>query len=223
MSTSWLLVHPPLLGPAVLGPLATELRSRGNVVTVPDLRAAVSRAAGWPERATATVTATAAAAQAGSADVVLGFSGAGVLLPGVAAAVGARQVIWVDALMPARQGATVADDDIRARTAPLVQDGRIADWTTWWGPDALDELIPDPVLRAAILAEGHQLPADFYDVAVPVPGSWPEDGARYVQLSAAYDGDAAEARARGWPVDGGADGAHLDVATEPARVADLLG
>jgi hypothetical protein len=28
-------------------------------------------------------------------------------------------------------------------------------WTTWWGPGALDELIPDPDLRAAVLAEGH--------------------------------------------------------------------
>jgi hypothetical protein len=44
-----------------------------------------------------------------------------------------------------------------------------------------------------------------------------------VQLSAAYDDAAAEARTRGWPVVGGPDGAHLDIATEPWRVADLLG
>jgi len=55
-----------------------------------------------------------------------------------------------------------------------------------------------------------------------VPDAWPDDGARYVQLSAAYDDAAAEARARGWPVVGNGSGAHLDVATDPARVADLL-
>jgi hypothetical protein len=211
----WLLVHPPLLGPAVLGPLAAQLRTRGHAVRLPDLRAAVGIAAGWPQRWTA-------AAATAPADVVLGFSGAGLTLPSVAAAVGARLVVWVDALVPARSGATGPDDDIRSRLAGLVRDGRIADWTTWWGPQALDELIPDAGMRAAVRAEGHELPADFFDVAVPVPASWPEDGARYVQLSAAYDDAAAEARSRGWPVAGGPDGAHLDVVNQPGLVADLL-
>ncbi|MGY1754500.1 hypothetical protein [Blastococcus sp. SYSU D01042] len=214
--TRWLLVHPPLLGPAVLGPLAAELRAGGDEVALPDLRAAVRSAAGWPERWTA------AAAAAGAADAVLGFSGAGVTLPAVAVAVGARRVVWVDALVPARSGATEADEDIRRRVAGMVVGGRIPDWTTWWGPAALDELLPGEELRAAVRAEGHELPADFYDVAVPVPGAWPEDGARYVQLSAAYDGAAAEARDRGWPVAGDGGGNHLDVATAPAHVAALL-
>jgi hypothetical protein len=211
----WLLVHPPLLGPAVLEPLAAELRARGETAVVPDLRGQVDPAAGWPERY--------ARAAAAPADVVLGFSGAGVVLPAVAITAGASRVIWVDALIPARSGATVPDADIRSRIAGLVRDGRIADWTTWWGEDVFDRLVPDAALRAAIRAEGHQLPADFYDVAVPVSEVWPEDGARYVQLSPAYDADAAEARARGWEVTGGPGGAHLDVATDPARVADLLG
>jgi len=121
----WLLVHPPLLGPAVLRPLADELRARGLSVAAPDLRGTVTTAGGWPAR-------------------------------------------WIE-------------------------------------------------------AEGHELPADFYDVAVPLPTAWPEDGARYVQLSQAYDADAAEAAARGWPVAGGSGGNHLDVVTEPPRIADLLG
>ena len=212
----WLLVHPPLLGPAVMAPLALELRSRGDVVAVPDLRATVSEAAGWPERWAA------AAAAGGPADVVVGFSGAGVTLPAVAAAVGARRVVWVDALMPAESGATVADAEIRARIAGMARNGRIPDWTTWWGPDALVDLVPHEQRRRAIEAERHELPADFLDVAVPVPGSWPEEGARYVQLSAAYDDAAAEARRRGWPVVGGPSMAHLDVANHPSLVADLI-
>ena len=212
----WLLVHPPLLGPAVLGPLAEELRRRGRAVQVPDLRAAVDPAVGWPGRWAS------AAAPTGPADVVLGYSGAGVTLPAIAAAVGGRRVVWVDALVPARSGVTEPDADIRARIAPMVRDGRIADWTTWWGADAMTELVPDAALRAAIRSEGHELPSDFYEVAVPVPSDWPEDGARYVRLSPAYDDAAAEARARGWRVVGNAGGSHLDVATEPARVADLL-
>ena len=166
----WLLVHPPLLGPAVLGPLGDVLRSRGRDVALPDLRSAVDRSAGWPGRWSD------AAALMGPAETVLGFSGAGVTLPAVAVAVGAVRVVWLDALMPARSGETVADDDIRSRIPALLgPDGRIADWTTWWGPDALDELIPDAGLRAAVRAEGHRLPGDFYDVAVPVPERWPDE------------------------------------------------
>ena len=139
----WLLVHPPLLGPAVLAPLATELRRRGAEVSVPDLRGAVAAARGWPGRWTA------AAAGTGPADVVLGFSGAGVTLPAVSAAVGAQRVVWVDALMPPRAGGTLPDEEFRQRIAPFVADGRIADSTTWWGEDVFDGLVPDPALRAA--------------------------------------------------------------------------
>ena len=212
----WLLVHPPLLGPAVLRPLAEDLRRRDDDVVLPDLRATVREATGWPERWRD------AAAASGPADAVLGFSGAGVTLPAVAVAVGARRVVWLDALVPSRTGSTEADEEIRRLVAGLVRGDRIPDWTTWWGPGALDELLPDDRVRAAVRAEGHELPADFYDVAVPVPPVWPEEGARYVQLSGAYDGAAAEARARGWPVVGDGGGSHLDVAVRAARVADLV-
>jgi hypothetical protein len=205
-----------LLGPAVLQPLAAQLRARGETADVHDLRPQVDQAEVWPER-------YARAAVSAPADVVLGFSGAGVVLPSVAVAAGATRVIWVDAVIPARSGATVPDDDIRSRIAGLVRDGRIADWTTWWGEDVFDQLVPDPALRAAIRAEGHELPANFYDVAVPVPGHWPEDGARYVQLSPAYEDAADEARARGWTVTGHQHGSHLDIAVAPAGVVALLG
>jgi hypothetical protein len=211
--SSWLLVHPPLLGPAVLQPLAAELRRRGSAVAVPDLRAAVETAPGWPRRWAS------AARAAGPAEVVVGFSGAGIVLPAVAAAVGARRVVWLDAVLPTGTW----PEEIRALTAPLVHDGRIADWTTWWGSDAMAGLVPDERVRAAVLAEGHRLPADFYDVAVPVPGEWPDDDVRYVHLSASYDAEATAARARGWTVVGDGTGAHLDVANDPRRVADLLG
>ncbi|MBB3675423.1 hypothetical protein FHX36_001158 [Modestobacter versicolor] len=211
--TSWLLVHPPLLGPAVLGPLAAELRSRGNAVRVPDLRDAVRTAAGWPDRCTAL------AAAGGPADVVLGFSGAGVVLPSVAAAVRAHRVVWLDALVPAVVGLTVTPPERLAQLAGLVRGDRFAPWPTWWPPEVLAAELPDPALRAAVAAEAPELPADFYSVAVPVPASWPDDDVRYVQLSPGYDRDAAEARARGWPVLGDGRGSHLDVAARAGGVA----
>ncbi|MGY1642989.1 hypothetical protein ACI782_17935 [Geodermatophilus sp. SYSU D00703] len=128
---AWLLVHPPLLGPAVLQPLAAELRRRGGTVAVPDLRATVRKAPGWPQRWVG------AAAPAGAADVVLGFSGAGMVLPAVTAAVRALRVVWLDAVVPGPSGEW--SEEVRRAVAPLVRDGRIAelvrdgriaDWTT---------------------------------------------------------------------------------------------
>ncbi|MGY1642990.1 hypothetical protein ACI782_17940 [Geodermatophilus sp. SYSU D00703] len=83
-------------------------------------------------------------------------------------------------------------------------------------------LLPDERVRAADLAEGHELPGDFFDVAVPVLDRRPDDDVSYVQLSPAYDRDAAAARARDWVVPGDGSGAHLDVATGSVRVAGLL-
>ena len=112
----WLLVHPPLLGPAVLAPLGDELRRRGDGVVVPDLRPVVGTADGWHRRWSA------AAAATGRADVVLGFSGAGVTLPAVSLAVGAQQVVRLDALMPARSGGR----------SPTTTSG--SGFPSWWSP-----------------------------------------------------------------------------------------
>ncbi len=210
------MVHPPLLGPAVLGPLATELRSRGYVVVLPDLRDAVEHAAGWPDRAVAACRAL------GPADAVLGFSGAGPLLPAVAVATGARRVVLVDAVLPARHGATVPGDRIRAFVLSRRREDRIAPWPQWWPPGTVEGELPDAAVREAVCAEARSLPADFYDVAVPVPERWPSRAVRYVQLSPGYQESADDARARGWEVTGDGAGVHLDVAGRAARVADLV-
>ncbi len=97
---------------------------------------------------------TAAEAVPEGADVVLGWSGAGVVLPQVAVAVGAVRVVWVDAVLPAVSGATYPARELRSRVAALSREGRIAPWPTWWGPDAMAELVPDDALRAEITARG---------------------------------------------------------------------
>jgi hypothetical protein len=74
------------------------------------------------------------------------------------------------------------------------------------------------VLRARIEAEQPRLARAFYAESVPVPASWPPARVAYLQLSPAYDADAAEAAALGWPVRS-LPGQHLDLATRPDEVA----
>lgn len=220
---SWLLCHPPLLSAAVLRPLAAELRAAGRPAYVPDLRWTVETASGWGGRyargARETVDLLGVTDEV---DVVLGYSGAGVVVPAVAAAVGATRVVWVDAVVPVERGATLPSPELRAMVAGLARDGVLPPWPTWWGPDAMADLVPDPVVRAEITAEAPSLPVDLYDEEVPVPEVWPDGDVTYVHLSPAYDRDAEEAARRGWRVVGDGAGLHTDVATDPTRVVELL-
>ena len=232
----FLLVHPPLLGPLVWEPVAAVLRDAGHEVAVPDLRPAVRSAEGWWDRAATTaaaaITGAGAAAGAGpargggSADpagggvVVVGHSGAGVLLPAVADRVGGvRAVVFVDAIVPAAQGETTPSDRIRSFVDRLpVEDGLLPRWSHWWPEEVVAGMVPDPARRAALTADQPRLPRAFYAVPVPVPPGRLAERVAYLQLSAAYDGEAAEAAARGWAVEK-VDGHHLLPVTDPAGVA----
>jgi len=151
--------------------------------------------------------------------VVVGHSGAGVLLPLVADRVGAAAAIFVDALVPAADGPTVPSERFRDFLDQLpLTEGRLPRWSDWWDPAAMAEQVPDAELRGRIEAEQPRLARAFYAEAVPVPASWPPGRVGYLQLSPAYDADAAEAAARGWPVRS-LPGRHLDLVTRPAEVA----
>jgi hypothetical protein len=210
-----LLLHPPLLGPAVWAPCAQRLTAAGHRVTVPDLRSAVDPPEGWYDRA-----ADEAADQAGgTADVVAAHSGAGVLVPLVVERVRAPAAVFVDALLPG----IPTSDRFRGFLVTLpVEDGRLPPWPDWWPAEELAAAVPDPELRARIVADAPRLPFAFYDQRVPLPPSWPPPRAGYLQLSPAYAAELAEARRLGWPTRE-RSGAHLDLATRPDEIAaDLL-
>jgi len=245
---TFVLLHPPLLGPAVWGPFAAVLAGGGHRVAVPDLRDAVSRPERWWERATDLAAAAlppggspaaggiAGPAQparlpgagrrpgpgAGAGPVVVAHSGAGVLVPLVTSRLGASAAVFVDALVPAT-GETDPSEGFRDFLAglPVSDDGHLPPWSTWWGPDAMAEQVPDPELRRAIEADQRVLPVAFYDHAVPTPPDWTPARVGYLRLSPAYADDADEAVARGWPTRR-LDGRHLDLATRPDEVAAAI-
>lgn len=214
------LIHAPLLGPASWRPVGHELTERGHAVVVPDLRDTLVPPDGWWERAVE--LATGAAAADGDPDVLIAHSGAGVLLPLLAARAATRTAIFVDAALPARSGATQPAEGLREqlRTLPLT-DGRLPPWSTWWGPGVMEELVPDADTRAAIEAEQVRLPLSFYDHSVPVEPGWEPAEVHYLQLSEAYAAEASRAAELGWAVHHD-PGLHLDIARRPADIAALL-
>lgn len=239
------LIHPPALSPVVWRPVAEALRAGGHEVAVPDYTAELTVSASWWRRATM-VCGTAIddlvsnpppapadregsrqhRAKAAGPDVLVAFSGSGVLMPLIANARPPARAVFVDAVLPAASGRhTVPSAPLREFVAGLRAEHaggeRLPRWTQWWDPQELADLLPDAEFRAELEAASPQLPASFYDEAVGMAPGWEPPTVDYVQLSAAYDAEAAEASRRGWQVHR-IDGTHLSVATDPQSLLPLL-
>jgi hypothetical protein len=206
-----LLVHSPLVGPATVRRLAASLATRGWSTTVPDLRAGVVS----PGRFAAFVVELCP-----SAEIVVGHSGAGAFLPWVTERVGARSMVFVDAVLPGTDSEFLPSGSFTSLLANIpTVDGRLAPWHQWWPPEAMARLVPDEELRREVVAEIPRVPRSFYDEPVPVPHLWWMGAAAYLQLSPAYDRERERAEAWGWPT-GDLGGGHLDPVTRPDDVAD---
>lgn len=109
--TKFVLVHGTTQSPAGWDLLAAELRDRGHHVTAVDLPPGNQE---W----TPADYARHAAAQAGDSGerpVVVGHSGAGILLPDIAAAVNAATAVWLAAYVPDLAGGNSMLDDIKTQ------------------------------------------------------------------------------------------------------------
>jgi hypothetical protein len=99
--------------------------------------------------------------------------------------------------------------------------GRLPPWPQWWGEAELAAVVPDPAVRQHFTAGCPRLPlAMVEEVPPPAPG-WPDAPGGFLQLSQAYEDDAARARELGWPVRQ-MPSHHLALLTEPGRVAGEL-
>jgi len=217
------LVPSPLLGPVSWRRVVDGLRAAGCRTAVADLRPAI--AAGPPFYPG---LAAAIAVAAGDHDEVtlVGHSRAGPLLPAAAEALGPRvgAAVLVDARLPhpglSWFDALPAGDARRLRDTAT--DGRLPPWNTWFPAAELDRLLPDPALRAAVVAEIGRLPVALLDEPAPANGArWDSLAKRYVCLSPAYADAANAAAGLGWPVDRH-DADHLAILTRPELVTGLF-
>lgn len=219
--TTWLLVHSPLLGPFSWTGVAKELRERGVTVLVPDLRSALKGGGAYAER-----QAELAAASAPESPVLLvGHSGAGPLLPAVAAALaerGARltAAVFVDAGLPhpGRSRRSTLPEALAAHLDGLTIDGWLPPWPQWWAPEELAQLLPDPTSRVALVDDCHPLPIGLFEEPLP---DGPVLTGGYVRLSETYADAADQAEQLGWPVIR-LDVDHLALLTRPAELTERL-
>jgi pimeloyl-ACP methyl ester carboxylesterase len=220
---TFVLVHSSLVGPGTWAPVAAELERRGEQAIVPSLLSvAEARPPQW--RRCVEIVREATATVRGPI-VLVGHSGGGLLLPAIAAEVvpEVARLLFVDSGLPATTGATpLAAPQFMDQLESLAVDGVLPPWSTWWGDDAMRELVPDEAVRSELVREMPSLPLSYFEQTVPSPPGWERIPCAYVLLSDGYREAAAEAHARGWPVEeiGGAQ--HLHAVVDPVAVTDAL-
>jgi pimeloyl-ACP methyl ester carboxylesterase len=217
------LVHSPLIGPTSWLPVAHALERRGRAVVVPTLRSVADAPA--PQRDIPDTVQLATSHLQGPI-ILVGHSGAGLLLPVIAEALTAEvtALIFVDSFLPPAAGPVeLAPTAFMDQLRSIATDGVLPPWSRWFGDDTMRELVHDEDLRAALESEMPRLPLTYFESAVLLPEDWLRRPCAYLLLSPdTYRQSAAKAEALGWPVRAVRDAHHLSIATDPIPVTEAL-
>jgi pimeloyl-ACP methyl ester carboxylesterase len=217
-----LLVHSPLVSCGTWEPVARDLAGNGYAVTVPDLAAAVASGPPYHLRQAQMIADSAA----GQPALLVGHSRAGPLLAaaGTMLGEGIRGYVFVDARLPTpgRSWMETVQPAMRARLLEMAGPrGQLPPWSQWWGEKELAALLPDPDVRRSFAAGCPRLPLAMLEETYPPAPGWPDAPCGYLQLSQAYEDEAARARALDWPVRQQLSH-HLALLTDPGQVAHEL-
>jgi hypothetical protein len=215
VTTTFVLVASPLVGPEGWQWLAAALTARRTEVVVPELAPVDTEPPVWPAHVDRIVE------QLGGLDhaVLVGHSAAGRLIPLVADRVPGADCVFLDAQLPVDLLAPGDDDWFLAHVRSIATGGHLPRWSEWWGTGAWETLVPDPMRRSALEAVLPRVSLASVEEVPPAPVS--PMCAAYVRLSAAYDAEAQVCEARDWPVTR-LVGGHLHFAVDEDAVADAL-
>lgn len=221
----YVLIHSPLVGPLTWTLVADELRQHGSIVLLPTLQDSPDKKQLYWQQHASSVAQALADVPKSLRLILVAHSGAGPLLPVI------RQMlpnsifayVFVDAGIP-RDGATRLDlmryedaDWADQFQKELERGGRFPTWSF----DDLRDVIPDENIRSQMVTALRPRSLDFFTEPIPVFPGWPDVPCVYIQLSASYDWDAAQARLANWPtykVEAG----HFHMLVDARQVAELL-
>lgn len=227
-----MLVHSPLVGALTWQPVAGRLERLGHHVLTPSLAGVFAREG--PFRSAFASAAAEALRSSGAREAVLVVhSGAGTLLPDIAAEAEKAKVsvagaVLVDAALPhpGLSWTESAPEELRDQVRAMAKDGFLPPWHEWFPEGTLEELLPDPGTRSRFREDVPRLPLAYLEEkAAALPGPDPERGA-YLLLSPAYERQADEAGRSGFLV-ARREMHHLAPLTHPetvgSAVAELVG
>jgi pimeloyl-ACP methyl ester carboxylesterase len=215
----FVLVHSPLVGPTTWRWIADALSTAGHETVLPDLRAAA--AAGHSSAVIA--TAAAAIPQEWAAAVIVGHSGAGSIIPSIAAQMGRRtaRMVFVDAGLRPCEGRVTPSAEFLEQMRAMAVDGVLPKWSTWWGDGVMEALVPAQRQRIELEAEMVEVPLAYFESAFDVPVGWCDTAASFLLLSESYRADAERARTLGWPTIERM-GNHLDIVNDADAIVGTI-
>lgn len=224
---SFVLIGSPVLSACALEPLAEALLEASLGACIIDLAEVVPSADGWHAAHVEAAVHAIDAREGGNGPLVLvGYSGAGPLLPLIAMALSQRPAacVFLDAGIP-RDGFSrlelMAEEVSTAFAESLRSSLHAGKPQPRWTDVQLAPLVPETLIRSSLLAGLRPRPLSYFAEPIPVPAEWAHVPCGYLQLSAGYDVPAHRASALGWPVIR-VEGTHFSATTEPHGVADEL-
>ena len=237
----FVLVHSPLVGLLTWAHVSNDLWDRGLDVVVPGLysdpetwRAGTTY---WQQHVQQVAESVAQLRSEGpdgadprDAVVLVGHSGAGVLLPTIGAAL-ERPIaayIFCDADLPV-DGASRFDSFADADDVESFRRAAVDEMLPPFPEAVLEQTIPDAAVRSQFREDLRSTALEVYEEPIPVPNGWPDAPVAYLGFSksrGSYPASIKTALEAGWPFSE-LEGAHFHMLVDPARVTqgiiDLAG
>lgn len=168
------------------------------------------------------VDAAVAAARGLDPLTIVGHSGAGFLLPFIAEELGSScRLCFVDAGVPEAEGESTPSRDFLEQLRQKAVNGVLPKWSTWWGAEVVESLIPDVERRAEVELELPNVSLSLYERLVRIPPNWRARLCSYILLSEGYRNDATLAESMGWSV-ATRLGGHLDLVNTPHEIGETI-
>jgi hypothetical protein len=200
VTPAFVLVHSPIASPFMWSRVAAVLQDRDYPTLIPRLPyVEAPNEPFWQLHARAVATALDAIPRELSI-IIAGHSGGGALLPAIREIAGrpVAAYLFIDAAIP-HDGEPRAEGAFWAHLSDLFARGEpYPSWT----PEEIQETFADPVTGERVANEGRPHPQRYWREPIRVFEHWPDAPCALIRFmpSPAYEGAAAEARLRNWPI-----------------------